>query len=129
MGWGVAMDDENATQLFIASAELGCPLAMHDAAVHLCYGYGCAMDRRAAALLFSKAEAAGENDQFTALCCNHPLETTPFGIWQPSYIYHRICAPQVRHAVFTWLLVAKHKGVSHDIAVMICSFIVTESQW
>jgi hypothetical protein len=60
----------------------------------------------------------------------YTIECTPFSVWEPTHVVHRCCHPRVHNAVFEWLLVAgRTRGVDRYLKLLICSYIVTRSQW
>jgi hypothetical protein len=61
--------------------------------------------------------------------CEASILTTPFGLWRPTRTYHRIVAPCIHDAMMTFLLVAKRLDVDRNVALIICSFIVTHGPW
>jgi hypothetical protein len=60
----------------------------------------------------------------------YTIECSPFGIWEPTHVVHRCCHPRVHDTIFEWLLVAgRIRGVDRYLKLLICSYIVTQSQW
>ena len=55
----------------------------------------------------------------------YPREATPWSLWRPSV--HWACAPMVKEAIFTWLLISSRTDIPKGVILMICEFVCTET--
>jgi TPR repeat protein len=116
----------------LASAQLGCKMAMLALGSRFAHGYGTEQNFVQAGLWVARVavlDSSRYQDDYLLFLRRHSHKCIPYGIWRPERIYQMLLPSEMRQAIFTWLLVAKRRRLARYAGLLVCSFSVTRSGW